>query len=69
MERIKIDLRGLPPPEPMMRILAALGGAEVEATLPHQPVPLYSMLEQRGYGHEVLVDEPGRCVVLIRRRE
>lgn len=63
-----MDLRGLPPPEPIMRIIAALGDDEIEATLPHQPVPLYAMLEERGYEHEVVREEPGSCVVRIRRR-
>jgi hypothetical protein len=65
MKRIEIDLRGLQPPEPMMRVIAALGDDEIEATLPHQPVPLYAMLDERGYGHEVVRDEPGLCVVRI----
>lgn len=68
MERIKLDLRGLPPPEPMMRILTALGDVEIEATLPHPPVPLYGLLDQRGYSHEVVREQPGMCVVLIRRK-
>ncbi len=68
MTRITMDLRGLPPPEPMMRIISALGDDVIEATFPHQPVPLYAMLEERGYAHEVVRDEPGVCVVLIRRR-
>ncbi len=68
MTRITMDLRGLTPPEPMIRILSALGDDEIEATLPHQPVPLYAMLEERGYAHEVVRDEPGVCVVRIKRR-
>ena len=68
MKRVAMDLRGLAPPEPMMRILEALGDGEIEATLPHQPIPLYAMLEERGYQHEVVREEPGLCVLRIRRR-
>lgn len=68
MKTIALDLRGLTPPEPMLRILALLGDDVIEATLPHPPVPLYAMLEERGYDHEVVRDEPGLCVVRIRRR-
>ena len=68
MKKVSMDLRGLTPPEPMMRILSALGEDELEAILPHQPVPLYGMLRERGYEHEVVRDEPGLCVVRIRRR-
>jgi len=68
MSLLSMDLRGLMPPEPMTRILSALGDGEIEATLPHQPVPLYAMLEERGYEHEVVREEPGLCVVRIRRR-
>jgi len=68
MSRIVLELRGLPPPEPMMRILSSLGDDEIEAILPHEPAPLYAMLEERGYTHQILRSEPGLCAVLIRRR-
>jgi uncharacterized protein (DUF2249 family) len=68
MRRIEMDLRGLQPPEPMMRIIDALGDDEIEATFPHQPVPLYAMLEERGYQHEVVREDPGLCIVRIRKR-
>jgi hypothetical protein len=47
-----LDLRGLQPPEPMVRILAALErapGAPLRAILPHEPVPLYALLAERGF--------------------
>jgi uncharacterized protein (DUF2249 family) len=50
-----LDLRGLQPPEPMMRIFAALErspGNPLRAILPHEPVPLYALLLQRGFRYE-----------------
>jgi len=47
-----MDLRGLRPPEPIMRILDALERAPHEplrVILPHEPAPLYDLLRQRGF--------------------
>jgi hypothetical protein len=47
-----LDLRGLQPPEPIVRILAALERAPDEplhAILPHEPLPLYGLLRERGF--------------------
>jgi hypothetical protein len=47
-----IDLRGLRPPEPIVRILDALERAPHEplrVILPHEPAPLYDLLRQRGF--------------------
>ena len=49
-----LDLRGLQPPEPMVRILEALErapGAPLRAILPHEPVPLYGLLRERGFAY------------------
>lgn len=64
-----MDLRGLQPPEPMVRIFQALERAPREplrVILPHEPVPLYSLLRERGFrysggprgdgGFEVLIE-------------
>ena len=71
MSRQTLDLRGLTPPEPMVRILSALAalgeGDEIEAILPHAPVPLYGLLQERGAMWETLADEPGRFVLLLKR--
>lgn len=71
MSARRLDLRGMAPPEPMVRILNELAtlepGEELEAVLPHEPVPLYGALEQRGFVHEVVRDEPGACVLRVRR--
>lgn len=64
-----MDLRGLQPPEPIVRILEALErgpGAPLRAILPHEPVPLYALLRERGFrcagetradgGYELLIE-------------
>ncbi len=47
-----LELRGLQPPEPIVRILDALArepGEPLCAILPHEPVPLYALLSERGF--------------------
>ncbi|MBI1943651.1 MAG: DUF2249 domain-containing protein [Betaproteobacteria bacterium] len=64
-----LDLRGLQPPEPIVRIFEALErapGDPLRAILPHEPVPLYGLLRERGFqcrggpradgGYEVLIE-------------
>ena len=64
-----MDLRGLQPPEPIVRIFEALErspGEPLRAILPHEPVPLYALLRERGYscsgtqrpdgGYELLIE-------------
>ena len=55
MATIDIDNRGLPPPEPMVRILGALANAQqddqIVALMDREPFPLYSELERRGWDH------------------
>jgi uncharacterized protein (DUF2249 family) len=49
-----IDLRGLQPPEPMVRIFQALSRAPMEplrVILPHEPAPLYALLRERGFSY------------------
>jgi len=65
-----LDLRGLQPPEPIVRIFQALErapGAPLRAILPHEPVPLYGLLAERGFrcsgsaradgGYELLIEK------------
>jgi hypothetical protein len=48
-----MDLRGLQPPEPIVRIFQALDRGEepLRVILPHEPVPLYGLLKERGYSY------------------
>jgi hypothetical protein len=46
-----VDLRGLEPPQPIVRILDALErapDAPLRVVLPHEPHPLYDLLRRRG---------------------
>ena len=64
-----MDLRGLQAPEPIVRIFAALERSPEEplrVILPHEPVPIYALLRERGFrysgasrpegGYELLID-------------
>ena len=58
---IELDVCGLEPPEPMVRIVAALdaltAGGSIRVKIDRQPLPLYRMLERNGYVYE---ERPGR---------
>jgi uncharacterized protein (DUF2249 family) len=53
MATTEIDNRGLEPPDPMVRILAALSvlaeGDELVALMDREPLLLYPELERRGF--------------------
>lgn len=53
MTDIHLDNRGLQPPEPMVRILEALGGMlpgdQLVALMDREPLLLYPELERRGF--------------------
>lgn len=68
-----LELRGLEPPQPIIRILDALERAPEEplrVVLPHEPHPLYDLLRQRGFewsgapradgGFELTIRKTGR---------
>jgi uncharacterized protein (DUF2249 family) len=66
-----LDLRGLQPPEPIVRIFDALErapGAPLRAILPHEPVPLYGLLRDRGFSCTGTPRADGGFEVLIERR-
>ena len=63
-----MDLRGLQPPEPILRIFQALeqgSGAPLRVILPHEPVPLYGLLRERGYSYAGSPRPDGGFDVLI----
>lgn len=68
---VVLDVRGLEPPEPMVRTLEALErlppGASLEQVNQRVPRFLLPLLEQRGYAWEVREEEPDLVRVLIRR--
>jgi len=65
-----MDLRGLRPPEPIMRILQALERSPdtpLRVILPHEPRPLYDLLGERGFRCSGAWREAGGFEVLIER--
>lgn len=67
-----MDLRGLQPPEPIVRIFQALEGAPgapLRVILPHEPVPLYGLLRERGYSYSGAPRPDGGFEVLIERAQ
>jgi hypothetical protein len=66
--RPAMDLRGLQPPEPIVRIFQALERAPREplcVILPHEPVPLYGLLRERGFSYSGSPRADGGFEVLI----
>jgi uncharacterized protein (DUF2249 family) len=67
---VVLDVRGLEPPEPMMRTLAALEQLPAGATLVQinvrVPQFLLPMLEERGFTYDVREQEPDLVRVFIR---
>ncbi len=68
-----LDVRGLEPPEPMVRVLEEaerLGpGALLEVRHDRRPTFLYPQLDERGLAHETDEPEPGLVRIRIRRPE
>ena len=70
MEGAPIDLRGLEPPEPLMRVLDAVGeGGEGPWVflLSREPLPLYALLGAWGCAHAARHDERGVELTVFRR--
>ena len=59
-DTIQLDVRGLEPPEPLVRVLAALetlpAGDRLLLKIDCQPQPLYRVLDRNGYVYE---ERPG----------
>jgi uncharacterized protein (DUF2249 family) len=68
-----IDVRGLEPPEPMVRILEEIerlnAGESIEVLHERRPLFLYPQLDERGFVHETDEPEAGVVRIRIRRRE
>jgi uncharacterized protein (DUF2249 family) len=69
--RTVLDVRGLEPPQPMLRVLEAIdrlgAGRELEVHHDRRPMFLYPQLDERGFAHETDEPEPGLVRILIRR--
>lgn len=68
---VEVDARGLEPPQPMVRILEALGSLPPDAVLrartDRRPLHLYPLLEDRGFVAETEPEADGSFVTHIRR--
>ncbi len=71
-DTIELDVRGLEPPEPLVRIVAALdtlrAGDSVRVKINRQPLPLYRMLERNGYVYEERAGRDSVFEITIRLR-
>jgi uncharacterized protein (DUF2249 family) len=70
-EIIKLDARGLEPPQPLVTILEALGTlpvhAELSARTDRRPMHLYAQLEERGFTGESQEQSDGSFITHIHR--
>ena len=71
-EELEVDVRGLEPPQPMMRVLEALedlpAATKLRARTDRRPMHLYPLLEARGFVGESEEQTDGSVVTIIRRR-
>lgn len=71
--RIRLNLRGLGPPESMQRVFEALArlpcGAALAIHLDHQPFLLYEMVEADGWGRSARRIAPDRWEICLWRPE
>ena len=69
---IEVDVRGLEPPEPLVKILEAVAslpaGAELRALTDRRPMHLYAQLKERGFTGETSEQIDGSFVTYVRRR-
>ena len=68
---VHIDVRGLPPPEPMVAILALLERPDTEHRIivhhDREPFFLYPELAERGWDYEIIIGDPGEVRLLLTR--
>ncbi len=68
-DAITLDVRGLPPPEPLEQVLDAistLGNTQqLHVLIDREPFPLYDILAQNGLQHHTRTTEDYRYEVLI----
>jgi uncharacterized protein (DUF2249 family) len=67
--RVVLDVRGLEPPEPLERVLSALGDLGPDERLlmiiDREPRPLYRILERNGYRYDSQFHPSGIFEILI----
>jgi len=69
---LRIDVRGLEPPQPMVLVLEQLeglgAGQGLEVIHDRRPLFLYPQLDERGFAHDTDEPEAGVVRILIRRK-
>jgi uncharacterized protein (DUF2249 family) len=69
---ISLDVRGLEPPQPLVRILEALAtlpdGVELCACTERRPMHLYAALAERGFVGETEEQSNGSFITQIKRK-
>ena len=66
-----LDLRGLEPPAPLMRVFEALDAAPdvpLRVRFPREPFPLYAMLQAGGWIRRTVARDDGSYDVLITKK-
>ena len=70
---VELDVRGLEPPEPLARVLAALDALPRDGSLllkiDCRPIPLYRVLERNGYVYDERPGAESLFEITIRLRE
>jgi uncharacterized protein (DUF2249 family) len=68
---VRLDVRGLEAPLPMVRVLERLDtlgpGEALEIIHSRRPLFLYPQLDERGFVHETTEPEPGVVRIVVRR--
>lgn len=71
MAVLELDVRGLPPPEPLVQIMHALqmlpAGDTLQVFIHREPFPLYERLHGAGYELQVTALADGSYAILISR--
>ena len=71
-DSLRIDVRGLEPPQPMVRVLELVDtlepGQRLEVLHDRRPLFLYPQLDAQGFVHETEELGPGLVRIIIRRR-
>lgn len=68
---LQVDARGLEPPEPLVRILAALeslpAGHQLRAWTDREPCHLFGEARQRGFSHDCRAQADGSWITMLKR--
>ena len=69
---ITLDVRGMEPPEPLERVLEAIGdfepGDTLKLVIDCRPVPLFRILDRNGYAYSEAPGTDSAYVITISRK-